>query len=236
MARNLPGTLLWWCPSLDDTNNGSTTTIGDLSGNGRSGTLTNMESGDWVADTNNGGIRALSFDGSNEYINLSSPTFMSSLSTETISFWLYRDTTARTCSFGRRNGTNYNIVHIWNDSRIYWMVGANKYAYSSYTGTGWHHYCFVFDGTQSTDSTKYTGYVDAVSQSLTFSGSPMPTSTPSNTDALTAALGAGLYALCKMDDMRVFNRALTSAEVTLLASMRAYQPYAAGTHLLIGAA
>ena len=41
----------WWCPSLDDTGNG-TVTLNDLSGSGDDGTLTNMDAAtDWVSDT-----------------------------------------------------------------------------------------------------------------------------------------------------------------------------------------
>ena len=46
----------WWCPSLDDAGNG-TTTLTDLSGNGNHGTLTNMDPAtDWVADTRMAGF------------------------------------------------------------------------------------------------------------------------------------------------------------------------------------
>ena len=58
----------WWCPSRDTSGNG-TTTLTDLSGNGNNGTLTNMDAAtDWVADTDNGGVRALDLDGGDDLI------------------------------------------------------------------------------------------------------------------------------------------------------------------------
>jgi len=67
LADNLQG---WWCPSLDTSGNG-TTTLTDLSGNGNNGTLTNMDAAtDWVADTDNGGVRALALSGTSQYVDL----------------------------------------------------------------------------------------------------------------------------------------------------------------------
>lgn len=71
LSDNLQG---WWCPSLDDDGNG-TTTLTDLSGNGNNGTLTNMDAGtDWVADTDNGGVRSLDLDGDNDFISFGTIT------------------------------------------------------------------------------------------------------------------------------------------------------------------
>lgn len=65
MPTGIGGELAWWCPSLDDAGNG-TATLHDLVGSAN-GTLTNMDAAtDWVADTANGGVRALDFDGLND--------------------------------------------------------------------------------------------------------------------------------------------------------------------------
>jgi hypothetical protein len=58
-----------WIPSLDTAGNG-TTTLTDLVGS-NNGTLTNMDAAtDWVADTDNGGVRALQTDGTAEWLAL----------------------------------------------------------------------------------------------------------------------------------------------------------------------
>ena len=68
MPTGIGNELAWWCPSLDETGNG-TTTLYDLVGS-VNGTLTNMDaSTDWVADTASGGVRCLDFDGTNDFID-----------------------------------------------------------------------------------------------------------------------------------------------------------------------
>jgi hypothetical protein len=56
-----------WSPTWDDSGNG-TTTLNDLVGSD-DGVLTNMDAAsDWVSDTASGGVRALDFDGSNDFV------------------------------------------------------------------------------------------------------------------------------------------------------------------------
>lgn len=76
-----------WCPSRDDAGNG-TTTLNDLAGTNH-GTLTNFaltgSTSNWVSDTGAGGIRALDFDGTNDFV----VTGLTSLSTAyTFSCWV----------------------------------------------------------------------------------------------------------------------------------------------------
>jgi hypothetical protein len=62
-----------YCPSLDTSGNG-TSTLNNLNAFGvavgtSNGTLINMDAAtDWIADTGNGGVRALDFDGSNDLV------------------------------------------------------------------------------------------------------------------------------------------------------------------------
>ena len=76
---------------------GSGTTWTDLSGNGNNGTLTNMDAAN--LDGANGG--SLSFDGSNEYVDLTS-TIQFDTSDFSISGWF------------RSNSGNTNFKQIWN--------------------------------------------------------------------------------------------------------------------------
>jgi hypothetical protein len=73
-----------WVPSRDTAGNG-TTTLTDLVGS-NNGTLTNMDAAtDWVADTDAGGVRALEFDGANDFIAIT--TFSLTLP-YAISLWI----------------------------------------------------------------------------------------------------------------------------------------------------
>jgi hypothetical protein len=59
-----------WCPSRDDSGNGTTTLNEEIAGS--DGTLNNFalsgSTSNWVADTSNGGVRCIASDGSNDYI------------------------------------------------------------------------------------------------------------------------------------------------------------------------
>ena len=76
-----------WIPSLDTAGNG-TTTLSDSVGS-NNGTLTNMDAAtDWVADTDNGGVRALDFDGSNDRVVATGIGITSSVFS--VSLWVRR--------------------------------------------------------------------------------------------------------------------------------------------------
>jgi hypothetical protein len=108
-----------WIPSLDTVGNG-TTTLRDLVGSNHI-TLSNFASigSSWIADTDAGGVRALDFDGTNDY-GVSASTPIAGLSSWAYSFWVKTDTTAATqCAVSQyTSGTsgrwsvllNYNLV------------------------------------------------------------------------------------------------------------------------------
>jgi len=73
----------WWCPSLDTTNAG-TVTLEDLSGNGKTGTLVNMEpASDWVLDD---AKYCLSFGGTDEQVTAAEAVSLNS--NVSISLWV----------------------------------------------------------------------------------------------------------------------------------------------------
>ena len=83
--------IAWWCPSLRDDSASSTVT--DLTGGGYDMNLVNMGATNWVADTDEGGVRALEFDGTNEYCrttlnNVPYATLDAQLQTS-VSVWVY---------------------------------------------------------------------------------------------------------------------------------------------------
>jgi len=85
-----------WIPSRDTAGNG-TTTLTALVG-ASNGTLKNMDAAtDWVADANAGGVRALDFDGVNDFVDLGVTSCLSSTGNWTVAGWiLHNDTPADT--------------------------------------------------------------------------------------------------------------------------------------------
>lgn len=80
----------------------------------------------------------------------------------------------------------------------------------------WHHWTIVFDGTQSTNASKLKFYHDGVQDTLNFNGgATVPNKTSNNSHPLL--IGSTYFGLdAKMDEVRVYNRALSATEVTEL--------------------
>lgn len=87
----------------------------------------------------------------------------------------------------------------------------------------WHHICMIFDSL-------YTLYLDGTSKSLSFSGlnNGAFTNGINGLDRVTIAArdvsASRVPLLGRMDDVRVFDRAITESEITSLASKRGYIP------------
>lgn len=222
--------LLWWCPSLDDSGNG-TTTLNDLSGNGRNGTLTNMVTSgagnDWVADTGSGGVRALDFDGANDFV-VDSTLGISGNAEVAISFWLYwRSGSTGVLGFGETAQTIRAFgafVDLWRSGGISIETAGGQSAYNSaaaVTQNNWAHVVI-----QKTAGALRTTSQIAINGTI-YNTNVGSLSTP-NFANLNFHIGrwanlASFYFNGRLDDIRVFNNVLTQAEITKLASRRGYQ-------------
>jgi hypothetical protein len=211
-----------WIPSRDDSGNG-TTTLTDLVGSAN-GTLTNMDAAtDWVADTGAGGVRALDFDGANDFVNcglVGSPSVFSMVGwfkpsnivgAEMLVAQRSHQTTAalmRTQWF--INGTN---VHC----RVFSGLSASGWRgviASGVVAADWQHYGFVYNG-----GTDIKCFVNGVEQSVTTeSGGAAFASI--NTGVVPVTIGVqnadgipGNYYAGRLDDIRIFDQALTATDI-----------------------
>jgi len=219
----------WWCPSLDNTGNG-TNTLYDLA-KGNDGTLINMEAGDWVADTSNGGIRALDFDGWNEYVDIGNVFDESAFSALSVFAWINLDATPP-------DGTEGIVSHyLGSGDQRSWMLGvdtsekliatfssdgtfqaANTFTSSGNVGTGgWAHVGFIWDGSDA-----YL-YING-SQDGTNSTTPATLHNSTGDVWIGAQYGTVQSLLFNglIDDVRIFNSALSQIEILKLASQRGY--------------
>ena len=203
----------------------TTTTATDSSGSANHATPTNSPT---PAQGKLG--QALSFNGTNNYVNAYSMTSLHGQSAVTYSAWIYRT-----------GGTLYDgIVSKFDSSNSIDMilggtlggvddifmrvspVSATNYGFSSsnvITPNTWHHVVMVFDGTQTGNENRLKLYVNNVQQSLTFSGT-IPVSTPTVGANLSIGAYQTYYFPGSIDDVRVYNRALTAAEVLQLYNLR----------------
>lgn len=216
-AENLVG---YW--TLDD---GSGTTALDSSGNANTLTMTGSPS--WV--TGNIGSSALDFSGSGQYLSVADPSsgvldFVDG-SDFTITGWFNRDTAAadhtivakkndQTTSAGyvvwidNNGSTDYLSAEISDGTDTYSAVGT-----TNLSTTGWHHFSVVWD-----DSNGLYIYLDGKLDGSTTSST---TSINSLANALAFRIGAesdaGVPFDGKIDDIKVYNRALSVDEVSKLA-------------------
>lgn len=219
----------WW--KLDET---SGLTAEDSSGNGNEGSLMNMVGDEWTGGAMGG---ALNFDGNNDYVAIQNLYYDGSGYEEvTVAAWI------RTSNSGNQIIASYDRNEYWRleingngggSGQIGWDVrtSAGQVDYGSVTRVDddqWHHVAGVFDnGTliiyidgnpePSTSGggtfgrgirTRY-GFLGVGSEATTFDGNRGPNN----------------YFDGDMDDVRIYNRALSQVEIAQLASIIRYRGF-----------
>lgn len=201
-----------WIPSRDSAGNG-TTTLTDLSGNAINGTFASLPTTAWVANTDAGGVRALDFTGANQWVDsTANPTGLAFTLPISFSSWFR----PRNLGAGKRGG----IVNIGNatagageislhvaDSQLQiTIIGSGTFSVNSTTLTNnqWVHIVSVF--TSSGWSLYLNGTLNA-----TRANNGTPTGNRILRIGRRASVAQNLDGL--LDDVRVFNAALDTADV-----------------------
>jgi hypothetical protein len=194
--------------------------IADTSGQGNTGYLINQSPTTTVI----GRIgQALKFDGTNDYVDTGTNIGISGNSARTASFWFYPNS-----SSGRQTLVNWGTA---GDDQLWWVEyngfsggpnniyvgGLNNDAYTTATlSTGaWHHVTVVYPGTTNTDTQIY---YDGVAQTVVGNGGSQGALNTTN-----APISIGYDDVNNrqpfngtLDDVRIYNRVLSPAEVKRL--------------------
>ena len=211
----LGGEVAMWIATFDDAGNG-TTTLNDFVGSD-DGTLTNFaltgSTSNWVADTDASGVRCLAHDGSNDVVR---GTGLPGLSGTTHSFacWVKIAALAPINGFvALTAGTGGRFWQIATATQVY--VCNTLVVVSAQTWVGaWTHIAFVASGSSVAFYRNGTLLGTGAAPSSVASGS--------KSWYLGDWSSGGFCLNGRMDDARVFNKALTAGEVSLLASKRGY--------------
>lgn len=203
-----------WCPSLDDTGEG-TTTLYDLEGSEDATLTANESSTDWITDDNaNGGVACIDFSGSAEYLRATLAWSDYPTSAMTVCFW-YKPTTETTqgvFSVGSTptSGTAPLYFQRQNSTTCRWLVdGASAwFASQSLTSGTWYHVAITYDGTE------WEAFLDGSSVATTTDGA-----SGSGTYTYIGS-GYGGQSNMRFDDFRIFDRVLSGSELTDLAADR----------------
>jgi len=211
--NNDPDLLGWW--AFEE---GTGTTVADLSGNGNDGTLTNGPQ--WVEGYFGGGLQ---FDGTDDYVDTGNAE---DLARWTICCWVKGAAApASTSPTGPvHREANYQIN--WNHSDASFRnaaalnVGGTWYSASHGTleADTWYHLAATYDGTSLR---AYTN--GALITTTSCAGTP---NAETNTLKFARHAASAQYCAVTLDDVRVFTRALTDAEVKSLVppKLKAYDP------------
>ncbi len=193
-------------------NEGSGTTVYDASGNGNNGTIFGAT---WTEDP--AGFRCLSFDGANDYVIISN--LQQAFTEMTIAAWIKHPSTSWKCVIER---------NLWNADdgfAIYMTGGGSKASWGHYPGyvtsiktvqdNTWHHAVGVarlaVGGTIDEEI-----YIDGA-----FDNKLSTTRTVFATASLYqpyigARQGTSYFYNGLIDEVRIYNRALSDAEITEL--------------------
>lgn len=216
-----------WIPSVS----GSGLLLPDLSGRGNNGALTNMDASDWVSS---GSGMALDFDGVNDYVDAGDCCDFTS-GFMTISAWIKRNettTAARTVvsKFDRSGGVSTEdgiLFQIFSNTISYAAVldGATHRFLATVADlnvTDWVHIAARVQSNNGSAAALYKNGLQVAGSWVTLTGN-----VTLDNNAYSLRLGNYRYSAVNydhfsglIDDVRIYNRALTESEIKLLASKR----------------
>lgn len=183
----------------------SGTTAYDRSGAGNTGTLTGG-----AAITEGKAGQALSFDGTDDYVDMGNATNLQ-IATGTVSAWIktsnagasYRAVAIKGDAYGFFLKDNVLMAYDWGGGNVDRSTGVNL------ADGVWHHVVEVF---QSGVASGTTFYVDGALVSTT----TMTVAFQTTRLAIGNNYGQSQYFNGRIDEPRVYNRALTAAEIASL--------------------
>jgi hypothetical protein len=206
------GLIGYW--KLDD---GSGTSAIDSSGNNNAGTLQNSST--WTNGYYNG---ALTLNGTNSYVSVPSAASITSLSNFTYAVWVYPYSNGAFPggAIFSKNDKKYMRMYYGSLNASVVMTGVNPAVNtSSLTLNTWQHLAMTFDSATVTVNLYKNGVLLG---SSTGTGSPQDDSAGSLFLGNMSTADQGFNGL--IDDARIYNRALSAAEVATLYNWHIYPP------------
>ena len=204
----------------------------DSSGNGRDGTLAGNAAIDSNTATNIAGLGKLALDGTNDYLDLSAySATLGTLSQGTIAGWIQTSQASGSQTlFGvadHAEGFSFSTLGVYN-GRLFFDVAEGGYLFNSYTDASvadgsWHHVAVTVDGS---GNSLYIDGAKVAAANINYGPGDSASSTYFLDDVddvdvvhigVTGESGGYAYDFNGLiDDVRVYNRALSAADIAEL--------------------
>ncbi len=178
----------------------------DASGFDNDGTLNNFPASPWTDNTPSGRGYALSFDGVDDYVSLESTISFSDDDTYTIAFWLITANVAQwTGVLGPESGWS-RFIFISSSEVLSFYDGTTHYQAGTLTVDKWEH------AVLTSDNGTMTWY---------FNGAAVSPTVGENESIVISTLGSkysgsSIRFTGKLDDVRIYEQALSSAQIKKL--------------------
>lgn len=190
----------------------------------RNGTLINMENGDWVA----GKIgNALSFDGVNEEVVATGYKGILGTNPRTITAWIKADSTVAdkviaywgTNSSGQKNSFRVQDDHGTANTIRFEVNSGYVVGSTDVLDDAWHHVAVTWEDDGTPNVLDANLYVDGVLEAQSASLSAAM-NTVSGSDVKIGRDDVGKFFDGIIDDVRIYDRALSAAEISGLSTLR----------------
>jgi len=208
---DITGLVGWW--SLAEADEVSADVQDDKSTNSNTGTLVNSPA--YTADHNGAAVNALLFDGINEYVNCGA---VSASTSSTLAFWMKKDNAARN-EVPIGGNTNDYLVYIGITGDIYLQVNNQPFSFLAaevkaiVATTNWVHVTFL-----RTSETTCKLYLNGEQKDTEKTNGLVSGNTVLNW--IAARSNNSLHFDGTIEDVVLYNTAITEAEITKLATKR----------------
>ena len=203
---------------------GSGTSVADSSSNSNTGTLTNMTGNEWTTGPVDG---ALNFDGADDYILVNHDSSLDATSALSVAFWIKTTNSQQhvvSKSLAHSGSDNFSFglrIHSDGTPAIQISNGTDTPFLSSsqaITDGAWHHVAYVFEKPTS----KF--YIDGVDDAGTYESFDYDLHITTEdvyigaSDTVNYNGGPYNFLVGSLDDLRIYDSALTAAQIQALAN------------------
>ena len=159
----------------------------------------------------------LQFDGTNDYVDIGNMVSVNGVSQLTISGWVKRNSGFGALFFKQSDSSSVWIEIAWHSSLglVFVTNGISNYASMAIpAGNDWKLVTCVFDGTQTGNANRSRIYINGALQSVNYTGTVSNiTASPSGTAKIGRDLWNGTTLNASIDEVRIYNAALSSSAI-----------------------